>query len=154
MHKVEHIFFCLSAYVLSHFSHVQLFVTLWTVSRQAPLTMGLSRQEYWSGLPCPPPGDLLDPGIQPESPGEGRQALHHWATSEVIYCCCSVAQSCLTLCDPMDCSTPGLLAPHHLPTFDHVHVHFIREAMCVNIPWIAGSYGVALNIGAICLIFF
>ena len=67
MHKVEHIFFCLSAYVLSHFSHVQLFVTLWTVSRQAPLTMGLSRQEYWSRLPCPPPGDLPYSEVKPRS---------------------------------------------------------------------------------------
>ena len=39
----------------------------WTVARQAPLSMGFSRQEYWSGLPCPPPGDLLNPGIEPES---------------------------------------------------------------------------------------
>ena len=53
--------------MLSHFSHVRLFVTLWTVAHQAPLTMGFSRQEYWSGLPCPPPGDLPDPGIKPES---------------------------------------------------------------------------------------
>ena len=53
--------------VLSHFSHVQLFVTPWTVAHQAPLSMGFSRQEYWSGLPCPPPGDLPDPGIKPES---------------------------------------------------------------------------------------
>ena len=50
--------------VLSHFSPVQLFATLWTVAHQAPLSMGFSRQEYWSGLPCPPPGDLLDPGIE------------------------------------------------------------------------------------------
>ena len=53
--------------VLSHFSHVRFFVTLWTVARQATLSMGLSRQEYWSGLPCPPPGDLPDPGIEPKS---------------------------------------------------------------------------------------
>ena len=39
-------------------------MTLWTIAHQAPLSMGLSRQEYWSGLPCPPPGDLPDPGIQ------------------------------------------------------------------------------------------
>ena len=39
--------------------------TLWMVACQAPLSMGFSRQEYWSGLPCPPPGDLLDPGIGP-----------------------------------------------------------------------------------------
>ena len=44
---------------------VQLILTLWTVARQAPLSMGLSRQEYWSGLPFPPPGDLPDPGIEP-----------------------------------------------------------------------------------------
>ena len=50
--------------VLSCFSPVQLFATLWTVACQAPLFMGFSRQEYWSGLPCPPPGDLSDPGIE------------------------------------------------------------------------------------------
>ena len=55
-------------YALSSFSRVQCFVTLWTVARQAPLSMGFSRQEYWSGLPCPPPVDLPDPGIQPRSP--------------------------------------------------------------------------------------
>ena len=49
-------------------SHVQLFVTPWTVACQAPLSMGFSRQEYWSGLPCPPPGDLPDPEVEPTSP--------------------------------------------------------------------------------------
>ena len=53
--------------VLSHFSRVLLFVTLWTAAHQAPLSMGFSRQEYWSGLPCPPPWDLPDPGIEPTS---------------------------------------------------------------------------------------
>ena len=53
--------------VLSHFSCIQLFVTLWTVACQAPLSMGYSSYEYWSGLPCPPPGDLPDPGIEPAS---------------------------------------------------------------------------------------
>ena len=53
--------------VLSHFSRVQLCATPWTVARQAPLSMGISRQEYWGGLPCPPPGDLPDPGIEPLS---------------------------------------------------------------------------------------
>jgi len=42
--------------------------TLWTAAHQAPLSMGFSRQEYWSGLPRPPPGDLPDPGIELESP--------------------------------------------------------------------------------------
>ena len=54
-----------SACVLSHFSCVWLFVTPWSVAHQAPLSMGFSRQEYWSGLPCPPPGDLPHPGIKP-----------------------------------------------------------------------------------------
>ena len=54
--------------VLSRFSHVQLFATPCTVVCQAPLSMGFSGQEYWSGLPFPPPGDLRDAGIKPESP--------------------------------------------------------------------------------------
>ena len=49
-------------------SRVLPFSTLWTVSRQAPLSMGFSRQEYWIGLPFPSPGDLPDPGIKPVSP--------------------------------------------------------------------------------------
>ena len=53
--------------LLSHFSHVWLFTTLWTVARQAPVSVGFSRQEYWSGLPCPFPGDLPDLGIEPTS---------------------------------------------------------------------------------------
>ena len=51
----------------SHFSHVWLFSTIRTVACQAPLSMGFSRQEYWNGLPCPPPGDLPDQGIKPMS---------------------------------------------------------------------------------------
>ena len=49
-------------------SHVQHFVTPWTVACQAPLSSGFSRQEYWSGLPCPPPGDLPNPGAKRRSP--------------------------------------------------------------------------------------
>ena len=53
--------------VLSRFNCVQLFATLWTVARQAPLPMGFSRQEYWSGLPFSSPRDLPDPRIEPSS---------------------------------------------------------------------------------------
>ena len=67
--------------VVSHFSHVQLSVTPWTMAHQAPLSMGFSRQEYWSGLPFPSP-------------------VIKYEVSEV-------AQSCPTLCDLMDCSLPG-----------------------------------------------
>ena len=71
---------------LSHFSHVQLSVTPWTIARLAPLSMGFFRQEYWSGLLFP------SPEIKYE-------------VSEVS----EIAQSCLTLIDPMDCSLPTRL---------------------------------------------
>ena len=70
-------------HVLSHLIQVQLFAALWTVTCQAPLSMGFSRQEYCSGLPCPPPGDLPDPGIElvsPVSPALQVDSLplRHW----------------------------------------------------------------------------
>ena len=68
--------------MLSCFSHVQLFATPWTVTHQAPLSMGFSRPEHWGGLPFPSP--------MRESESESE-----------------VAQSCPTLCDPVDCSPPG-----------------------------------------------
>ena len=55
------------ACMLSYFSCIQLFATLWTVAHEVPLPRGFSRQEYWSGLPCLPPGDLPNPGIEPVS---------------------------------------------------------------------------------------
>ena len=61
----ELLVFCVCAELLSH---AQLFVTLWAVACQAPLSMGLSRQEHWSGLPFPSPGDLSDPGTELPSP--------------------------------------------------------------------------------------
>ena len=62
-------------YVLTHFSRVQLFVTLWTVACQASLSLGFSRQEYWSGLPFPPPEDLPNPGTEPGSPALQADSL-------------------------------------------------------------------------------
>ena len=56
-------------------SHVRLFATPWSVAHQAPLSMGFSRQEYWSGLPFPSTGDLPDPGIEPGSPALQTDAL-------------------------------------------------------------------------------
>ena len=56
-------------------SRVQLFVTPWTVAYQAPPSMGFSKQEHWSGLPFPSPGDLPDPGIEPRSPALEADAL-------------------------------------------------------------------------------
>ena len=56
-------------------THVQLFATPWTVAHQAPPSIEFSRQEYWSGLPFPSPGDLPDPGIEPRSPTLQADAL-------------------------------------------------------------------------------
>ena len=70
-----------TARVLSCYSCAWLSETPWTVAHQAPLSMGFSRQEYWSGLPCPPPGDLPTPGIKPASitfiSCIGRWVLYH-----------------------------------------------------------------------------
>ena len=57
------------------FSHVRFFATPWTVAYQALRSMGFSRQEYWSGLPFPSPGDLPNPGIEPGSPALQTDAL-------------------------------------------------------------------------------
>ena len=57
------------------------FVTPWKIALQVPLSMGFSQQEYWSGLPCPPPGDLPHPGIKPASPALQADSLptsHQW----------------------------------------------------------------------------
>ena len=59
----------------------RLFMTLQTVARQAPLSVGFSRQEYWSGWPCPPPGDLPDPGIEPLSLVSPALAREFFTTS-------------------------------------------------------------------------
>ena len=61
-------------------SQVQLFVTLWTVARQAPSSMGFSGQEYWSGVPFLPPGNLPNPGIEPTSPVSSAWASGFFTT--------------------------------------------------------------------------
>ena len=64
---------------------VQLFATPWIGARQAPLSMLFSRQEYSSGLPFPSPGDLSDPGVEPESPALQADSLlmSHWGSPEL-----------------------------------------------------------------------
>ena len=70
-----------------------------TVARQAPLSMGFSRQEYWSGLPCPPPGDLSDPGIQPVSLMPPALAVQFFTTSATWE-----ARACTTSLTKMQCT--------------------------------------------------
>ena len=97
-------------------------------SLPAPLSMGFSRQEYWSGLPCPPPGDLPNPGIKPASPISPALVGLFFTISatweaQFNHQFSSVAQLCSTLCDPMNCSMPGLRVHHQLPEFTQTHVY-------------------------------
>ena len=115
--------------------------------------MEFSRREYWSGLPFPPPEDLPNPGTKPRSHCISGRFFTIWATREAHSSfwwrpiknqsssktnqhqrqsgipaertLSSVTQSCLTLCDTMDCSTPRLPGPHHLLKFAQVHVNCI-----------------------------
>ena len=68
---------CLSTWIvkMKSLNHVQLFTTLWTIAYQVPPSIGFSRQEYWSGLPFPSPGNLPNPGIEPRSPTLQADAL-------------------------------------------------------------------------------
>ena len=112
-------------------SHVWFFETLWTIARQAPLSMGFSRQEYWSGLPFPPPGNLPDPGIKLAfltSPA----LVGGFFTTSVQFS--SVTQSCPTLCDPMNRSTPRLPVHHQLPESTQTHVHCVSDAIQPSHP--------------------
>ena len=123
------------------FSLVASFAAPWTVAYQGPLSMGFPRQEYWSGLPFPSPGDLPDPGIKPvssvwmgrffttEPPGKPKRSLPHF-----YYIICSVSQSCPTLCNPMDCSTSGFPVPHHLPEFAQARIHWTGDAIQPSHP--------------------
>ena len=76
--------------MLSHFSRIRLFATLWTVACQVSLSMGFFRQEHWDGLPCAPPGDLPNPGIEPvslKSPTLAEGFFTSSATWEALHTC-------------------------------------------------------------------
>ena len=124
----------LHACMLNHFSRVRLFVALWTVDCQGPVSTGFSWKEYWIGLPFPSPGDLPDPGIEPVSLAPSALAgrfFASWATGEAQMlhrCCCSVAQSCLTPFDPMDCNMPGFPVFCYLPEFAQTQAHWVSHA--------------------------
>ena len=122
------------------FGHVRLFATPWTVVYQAPLCMGFSRQECWSGLPFPSPGDLPDPGIEPGSPALQVDFFYHLSHQG------KSLHSCLTLCNPVDCSLPGSSVCWIFPTLSDPmdcslpgsSVHGIFQAIVLE--WIAISF--------------
>ena len=125
---------------------VWFFATPWTIAHQAPLSMGFSRQEYWNGLPCPPPGDLPDRGTEPRSPAAA-------ATAKSL-------QSCPTLFDPIDGSLPGSPVPGILQarTLEWVAISFsnawkwkvkvksLSQVWLLATPWTA-AYQAPLSMG-------
>ena len=116
------------------------FVAVWTVARQAPLSVGFPRQEYWSGPPFPSPGDLSDPGVEPHLlhwqvgslplSHQGSPRMHPLSSVQFS----SVAQSCLTLCNPMNLSMPGLPVHHQLPEFTQTHIHRVGDGIQPSHP--------------------
>ena len=100
--------------------------------------MGFSRQEYWSGCHLLLQGNLSGPGIKPMSsvsPWIAGRFFTHWAIGEAQICqFSSVAQSCLTLYNPMDCSRPGFPVHHQLLEFTQTHVHWVSDAIQPSYP--------------------
>ena len=136
--------------LLSHFSHVWLCVTPQTATHQAPPSLGFSRQEHWSGLLFPSPmlerekwkwsRSVVSDSSRPHRLQPTR-LLCPWdfpGKSTGVGCHClpisSVAQSCLTLCDPMNCSTLGLPVRHKLPEFTQTHAHWVGDAIQPSHP--------------------
>ena len=110
--SVIHICVCMYACcVLSCFSHVHLVATPWAVALQASLSMGLPRQEYRSGMPYPPPGDLPDPGIKPSvSPASQADSLLVSHGGSLWVCLCVCVCVCI-----------------------YIYIHTHRESVCIHI---------------------
>ena len=133
---VEYIYVC----VLSCFRHVWLFAALWTVARQAPLSVGFSRQERWSGLPCPPPGSRPSPGVKPASPRSPALAGEFFATSATthMYVCARPIEN-WTHVSCVSCTASGffLSKPPGSPTCVYVCVYTHRRCKgCRFDPWV------------------
>ena len=118
-------------------SRVWLFVTPWTAAYQAPQSMGFSRQEYWSGVPLPSPVKSLsymfkskiDTFIWYQHITQVVEMIFSYKLYNKGVQLSSVAQSCPTLCDPMNHSTPGLPVHQQLPEFTQTHVHWVCDAI-------------------------
>ena len=115
---------------------MRFFATLWTVACQAPLSVGFSRQEYWNELPFPPPGDLLNPGIEPTYPAywqAGSLPLSHLGST----CVTSVQFSCSVVSDSLQ--PHGLQharppCPSPTPGVHPTHVHRVSDAIQPSRP--------------------
>ena len=114
-------------------SRIQLLVILGTIARQAPLSMGFPRQKYWSGLPFPPSGNLLNPGIEPTFlayPALVGGFFTSWATSSVQFSR-SVASDSLRPHEPQHTRPP---CPSPTPWVTQIHVHLVRDAIQPSYP--------------------
>jgi len=115
----------------------------WTVAHQSPLSVRFPRQEYWSGLSFPIPWDLPDPGIKfpfRVSPAlAGGFLLLHQLESLMKIDQIRSDQSCPTLCNPMNHSTPGLPVHHQLPEFTQTQVHWVSDAIQPSHPLLSPS---------------
>ena len=116
---------CVYVLCVSTLSPVQLFVTPWTVAHQAPLSMGFSRQESWSGLPCSPPGDLPDPGIEPESLVSPALTGGFFTTEWKL--CSQMDQKEPKRCAWPNCLTSLFMAPVSVITADGDYSHAIKR---------------------------
>ena len=111
--------------------------TSWTVAHQAFLSMEFSRQEYWSGLPFPTPGNLPNPGTESESllsPTLAGRFFTFVPPGKPSYRISSVAQSCPALCDPMHSSMPGFPVHHQLLELAQTHVHQVSDTIQPSHP--------------------
>ena len=109
-------------------------MTRWTVDHQAPLSMGLSRQGYRSGLPFPSPEHYADAGMEPASFTSPALDWCHLGSPHCYSVEFSSVQSCPTLCSPMDCSTPDFFVLHHLPELAQTHAHLVSDAIQPSHP--------------------
>ena len=148
----QHLMILLSASaVLSH-SVMSDSATPWTVACQTPCPWGFSRQEYWSGLPCPPPGDLLIPGIKPRSPTLLTDSLPSEPPGKLSACPTLIEKlqyPCKVQTFPLECCPPPTrLLFHGLPSpysFLSSPVIFISlslspwESYCPILPWYLGT---------------
>ena len=130
-------------------SRVQLLATPWTAAYQAPPSLGFSRQEYWSGLPLPSPvvgnlGMIIIIKVNSKLHTIMYFFLSHlsfvnFCFSTVSQSVSSVTHSCLTLCDPMNHSMPGLPVHHQLLEFTQTHVHRVGDAIQPSHPLLSPS---------------
>ena len=121
--------------------------------------MGFPKPKYLSGLPFPSPEAFPNPGIKPVSPALQADALLSEPPGKVKYQFSSVTHSCPTLCNPINCSTPGLPVHHQLPEFTQTHVHRVGDAIQPShlcrplflLPRIPPSIRVFSNDSALCM---